>query len=747
MEETNKPRKLILDVNEKPQLLQWIILAFQHVFAMFGATILVPILVNQAAGSEVLSIPVALVAAGIGTLIYILCTKGKSPVFLGSSFAFIAPIALGYSKGGIAGAMTGVMIVGCIYILVSFIIRLIGKNWLDKILPTIVIGPMIMIIGLGLASSAVGQIGIVDSVPATVSVTETERIDNPEENIDADKTTELTDAEKDGIYTGTITNENGDTKEIDVDYTAVNAEKNIDTSLKWKGIAVALITFLATTIVMIKGKGFIKIVPFLIGIITGYIAAICFGLVDFTPIKEAAWFSLPNFKLPFKDYQPNWLVALTIAPIALVTMAEHIGDHTALSTIIGKDLLKNPGLENTLLGDGLATLVAGAIGGPANTTYGENTSVVGMTKIASVWVIGLAAIFAIILGFLGKFTALISTIPQPVLGGVSLLLYGFIAVNGLKVLIENRVDFSKNKNIIVASSMLVLGLGGAVLSITHGDITLSFSGMSLAAIVGILLNLLLPEEKEDIGSDNASKAQEELKDTKEINENKKDSEVVVISHEKIDKENFKSVVELDHPLIEHKLGILRKKSTGTKEFREIAGEIGSFLCYKAMEDAKLEEAEIETPICKMKTGELDEDKFAFVPILRAGMGMLDGVISVIPNAKIGHIGMYRDDSNDHKPVNYFFKVPKNIEDKEVILLDPMLATGGSAVDAIELLKEKGVKKIKFLCIIAAPEGLKNVQEKHPDVKIYCAKIDDHLNEDAYIVPGLGDAGDRIFGTK
>ena len=210
---------------------------------------------------------------------------------------------------------------------------------------------------------------------------------------------------------------------------------------------------------------------------------------------------------------------------------------------------------------------------------------------------------------------------------------------------------------------------------------------------------------------------------------------------------FKNVIELNHPLITHKLGILRSKSTGTKEFRELANEIGTFLCYKAMEDIELEDTEIETPICKMKTKKLNEDKYAFVPILRAGMGMLDGVINVIPNAKIGHIGMYRDEENNHKPVNYFFKVPKHIQEKEVILLDPMLATGGSAIDAIELLKEKKVKKIKFLCIIAAPEGLKRVQEKHPDVQIYCAKIDDHLNEDAYIVPGLGDAGDRIYGTK
>lgn len=205
-------------------------------------------------------------------------------------------------------------------------------------------------------------------------------------------------------------------------------------------------------------------------------------------------------------------------------------------------------------------------------------------------------------------------------------------------------------------------------------------------------------------------------------------------------------IELKHPLIEHKLAILRDKQTGTKEFRELAGEIAMFLCYEAMKDAKLKEVEIETPICKMQTKKLEENNYAFVPILRAGMGMLDGVISVIPNAKIGHIGMYRDEKT-LKPVNYFFKVPKDIQNREVIILDPMLATGGSAVDAIELLKSKGVTQIKFLCIIAAPEGIQKVENLHPDVQIYCACVDEKLNENAYIVPGLGDAGDRIFGTK
>ncbi len=206
------------------------------------------------------------------------------------------------------------------------------------------------------------------------------------------------------------------------------------------------------------------------------------------------------------------------------------------------------------------------------------------------------------------------------------------------------------------------------------------------------------------------------------------------------------VVELNHPLIEHKLAILRDEKTGTKEFREIIGEIASLLCYEAMKDVKLKKVVVKTPLEKLTTGKLDEDKYAFVPILRAGMGMLDGVIKVVPNAKIGHIGMYRNEKT-FEPVNYFFKVPKGIDKREVFLLDPMLATGGSACDAIELLKSKGVKKINFLCIIAAPEGLKLVTEKHPDVKIFCAHIDRELNENKYICPGLGDAGDRIFGTK
>lgn len=426
MKENNK---MLLDVNEKPPILKWILLSLQHVFAMFGATILVPILVNTASGSEVLSIPVALISSGIGTLIYIICTRGKSPVYLGSSFAFISPMIVGFAKSGKSSVFTAIMAVGLVYVLVALIIKLIGKKWINKLLPPIVVGPMIMIIGLSLAPTAVEEIGL-----------------------------------------------------------------NMET-VPWKNIVVAIVAFLTTGVLAVRGKGFLKVIPFLMGMIAGYIASMILGMVDYSGIISAKIISKPDFYLPFIHYKLNFGALLTIVPIALVTITEHIGDHKVLSEIIDKDLIEDPGLDNTLMGDGIATFAAGLIGGPANTTYGENTSVVGMTKVASVWVIGLAAVIAIIFGFLGQLTAIISSIPTPVLGGVSILLYGFISVNGLKILIQNKVDFGNAKNVIVASSMLVLGLGGAAISVVTKNINLSISGMSLAALVGILLNLLIKEEK------------------------------------------------------------------------------------------------------------------------------------------------------------------------------------------------------------------------------------------------------------
>lgn len=398
-------------------------LSFQHVFAMFGATILVPLILGM-------PVSVALFASGIGTLIYQVATQFKVPVYLGSSFAYISAMALAIKEmgGDVSAAQTGIFFVGLIYVLIAGLVKAIGTKWIDTLLPPVVIGPMIIVIGLGLANSAVTSAGFV-----------------------AD----------------------GD----------------------WKNVVVAIVTFLIAAFVNTKGKGFAKIVPFLIAIIGGYIVALLLGLVDFTPVLEAAWFELPGFYLPFETgvfksynfYFGPEMVA--ILPIAVVTVAEHIGDHTVLSQICGRQFLKNPGLSRTLIGDGVATAVSALIGGPANTTYGENTGVIGMTRIASVSVIRNAALIAIAFSFLGKFTALISTIPSAVLGGMSILLYGVIASNGLKVLIESRVDFGQVRNLIVASSMLVLGLGGAVLNI--GAITLS--GTALSAIVGIILNLVLPK--------------------------------------------------------------------------------------------------------------------------------------------------------------------------------------------------------------------------------------------------------------
>lgn len=205
-------------------------------------------------------------------------------------------------------------------------------------------------------------------------------------------------------------------------------------------------------------------------------------------------------------------------------------------------------------------------------------------------------------------------------------------------------------------------------------------------------------------------------------------------------------IVLNHPLITHKLGILRDIHTGTKEFRELITEISTLLCYEATKDAKLEKTTIETPLEKMETGKLNEDNYAIVPILRAGMGMLDGIINVIPNAKVGHIGLYRDEET-FQPIEYYFKMPENVSQREVLIIDPMLATGGSASATISRLKEEGVKKIKLLCVVAAPEGINLIEKDHPNVQIYCATVDRTLNESAYILPGLGDAGDRVYGTK
>lgn len=426
----DEKKALIVDVNEKPKSIQWLFLSFQHVFAMFGATILVPMMTG-------FPVSVALFASGVGTLIYTLCTKRKVPVYLGSSFAYITAVILAVKamNGNISAAQTGLILVGLIYVVVAIVIKFVGKDWIDKLLPPIVIGPMIAVIGLGLAGNAITNAGFV-------------------------------------------------------------------TNGKISYMIIAIVTFLVAALISSQAKGFLKIVPFLVAIIVGYILSLCFGIVDLSGIAKAAWFSIPQFAFPFsvpdfmgthfREYQfyfgPE---TLAILPVAIVTISEHIGDHTVLGKICGKNFLKDPGLDRTLIGDGVATAVSAFLGGPANTTYGENTGVIGLTKIGSVYVTCGAAVIAIVLSFCGKIAAVISSIPTCVLGGMSILLYGVIASNGLRILIDAQVDFNKQRNLIIASAMLVIGLGGAVFPL-GGSATLS--GTALAAIVGVILNLILPDK-------------------------------------------------------------------------------------------------------------------------------------------------------------------------------------------------------------------------------------------------------------
>lgn len=443
-----KQNNLILDYNEKPaKKSQWFFLSFQHVFAMFSATVLVPLLTG-------LPISTALFASGVGTLIYILCTKGRVPIYLGSSFAYISYIQTVLASTVLTGnpsygpALTGLVAVGLIYVIVALIIKFVGVKWIHKLLPPVVIGPMIMVIGLGLAGSAVSNTGLVVG---------------------------------------------GD----------------------WRSMIVAVLTVIIVGIIAIRGKGFLKIIPFLIGIIGGYLIALALNwigdtrLIDFTELANVIkdpkqWFALPKFIfLGWKDAElgagismakVSFAAVISVIPLSFVTISEHIGDHEVLGSITGKNYLEEPGLHRTLMGDGIATAFAGLIGGPANTSYGENTSVVGMTKVGSVWVTGGAAIIAILLSFCNIFTTFIATIPAAVMGGVCLILYGFIASNGLKVMFDKKVDLTKTRNIVIISVMLVIGLGGAAIKIT--DLS-SLTGMALSMIFGILLNLILPKEKEE----------------------------------------------------------------------------------------------------------------------------------------------------------------------------------------------------------------------------------------------------------
>ena len=399
-----------------------IILAMQHLIAMFGATVLVPILTG-------LDPSVALFSAGVGTLMFHLCTKGKVPVFLGSSFAFI-PVIVAVSEkynGDLRYAQGGIIVVGLIYIAISFLIKKFGLDKIKKILPAQVVGPMIIVIGLNLIPTALDMTGV----------------------------TQIASGDKNTI------------------------------------VSVIIATITLTIVLAIKkfNKGFLSQVAILIAVVIGYVISLALGQVSTTEIQNASLIAIPSFTLPNFDMGA---IAI-IAPVILAVFMEHVGDITTNGEVVGKNFIEDPGLNRTLLGDGVATLVAGLIGGPANTTYGENTGVLAMTKNYNPAILRLTAVFAILLSFIAKFGAVIRTIPQPVMGGISLILFSMIAIVGFKTIKREKVEFNIF-NIIVMASILIVGLSGNFLpnaiSIQITE-TVSISGLSLAAIVGVVLNIIL----------------------------------------------------------------------------------------------------------------------------------------------------------------------------------------------------------------------------------------------------------------
>jgi uracil permease len=412
---------------------KWIPLSFQHVFAMFGATVLVPMLTG-------LSPSAALFAAGSGTLIYIAITGAKVPAFLGSSFAFI-PAIIGVSSAyGMEYALGGAVVAGLFYTLVALLVRQVGTKWLDRVLPPVVIGSVIIVIGLNLAPTAMGM-----------------------------------------------------------------AMNDINGNYSLVLLSIAAFTLLVAIVATIFFKGFFNVIPILIGLAAGYVFTLIMGvffpaykLIDFTVVKEASWFSLPTFTMP----KFGLTAALTFVVVSLATICEHLGDIMVTSRVVGKDFYKDPGLHRTLAGDGIATAWAAFWGGPPNTTYGENIGVMAITRVFSVWVIGGAAVIAVVLSLITKVGAIIQTIPTPVMGGISMLLFGIIASSGLRTIVESGVDFKCKRNLTVSSVIMVIGIGGGMLSFNIGEnLKFQLAGVALATVVGIILNLVLPKtidvEKED----------------------------------------------------------------------------------------------------------------------------------------------------------------------------------------------------------------------------------------------------------
>jgi uracil permease len=416
---------------DRPPLREWIPLSIQHVFAMFGATILVPILVG-------LDPTTALFTAGTGTLIYILLTKAMVPAFIGSSFAFITPLITISSQYGWPYAMGGAFASGIMYAIVAFIISRCGSGWIHRALPPVVIGSVIIVIGLNLAPTAMNM----------------------------------------AMYTNT-----SDTSTYSLVY-----------------LSIALVTLAVTVIANVFFKGFLSVIPILFGLAAGYIFTLVMGIffpsyaiIDFTVVREAAWLGFPTFALP----KFNLVAVLTFMIVSFATICEHLGDTLCISRVVGQDFYENPGLKRTLLGDGLATTWASLWGGPPNTTYGENVGVLAITGVYSVWVTGGAAVIAVILSLFPKFGALIRTIPNPVLGGISMLLFGVISASGLRTLVDSGVDYQDKRNLTISSIILVIGIGGGMLKFNIGSsLEFSLGSVALSTLVGIILNLIIPVKKE-----------------------------------------------------------------------------------------------------------------------------------------------------------------------------------------------------------------------------------------------------------
>lgn len=403
-----------IQVEEKLPLLQTVPLSLQHLFAMFGATVLVPILFKVDPAT-------ILLFNGIGTLIYILLCKGRIPAYLGSSFAFLSPVFAVLSIYDYSAALGGFIAVGIVFCIVAFIISVVGTKWIDVVFPPAAMGAIVAVIGLELAPVAAQMAGLAGSDPA-------QYVADP------------------------------------------------------KAITVAMFTLVVTLLGSVVFRGFFAIIPILIGVISGYILSIFMGLVNTAPIAEASWLAMPTIYTP--TFNINAIII--ILPAALVVIAEHVGHLFVTSNIVGRDLAKDPGLHRSMLGNGLSTLLSGFFGSTPNTTYGENIGVMAITRVYSTWVIGGAAIIAIILSFVGKLSAAIQTIPTPVMGGVSLLLFGVIAASGIRMLVEAKVDYSKASNLILTSVVLVIGASGAHIQLG----VVNLSGMGLATVVAIILSLL-----------------------------------------------------------------------------------------------------------------------------------------------------------------------------------------------------------------------------------------------------------------